>query len=305
MTTNSTNSTNSMKTITSHDAQALFTRVDITSFAFSNGVPTDCDIVFDLRKLPNPAEHEELRACNGTDASVIASITTSSFKFDTFFASLTEELRSLLEKVHLSGKRTAKVGLGCHAGIHRSVYCATRVGSWIEAQTEIVVCSKTRHRDCFVDSANPMGFEAVRPRASSAPAQLERNDAVAAPALRTVRRATTVPILLGVVPVDTVWTSVYDTETGLHQTVCKSNNSCSTALLLNGCLGKKKGLALRRSQTMGHKGTTDLTASIVKTPHHHRTGSPTKMCSPTKTCGISNLSLQFDVATLMEAAPAN
>lgn len=44
--------------------------VNLLSFGFKYGVPLDADLVFDMRILPNPHWHEELRVLTGQDDAV-------------------------------------------------------------------------------------------------------------------------------------------------------------------------------------------------------------------------------------------
>ena len=44
--------------------------VNIVSFGFKHGIPSDADLVFDVRFLPNPFYVPELKAHNGTEKEV-------------------------------------------------------------------------------------------------------------------------------------------------------------------------------------------------------------------------------------------
>jgi len=48
------------------------------SFGFKHSVPRDADFVFDVRCLPNPHWHQELRPLTGKDAAVTAFLEKSS-----------------------------------------------------------------------------------------------------------------------------------------------------------------------------------------------------------------------------------
>ena len=44
--------------------------VTILSFGFKHGIPADADLVFDVRFLPNPYYHEDMRYLTGMDKAV-------------------------------------------------------------------------------------------------------------------------------------------------------------------------------------------------------------------------------------------
>ena len=44
--------------------------VTVLSFGFKNGIPSDADLVFDVRFLPNPYYVDELKTKTGNDKEV-------------------------------------------------------------------------------------------------------------------------------------------------------------------------------------------------------------------------------------------
>jgi len=91
------------------------------SFAFKKGVPSEADIVFDLRCLPNPHYEPLLRDLSGKDAPVAEYL--SRFPEVT---QMMEDIKSYLEKwlpryLH-DGRSYLTVAIGCTGGQHRSVY---------------------------------------------------------------------------------------------------------------------------------------------------------------------------------------
>ena len=44
--------------------------VTVMSFGFKNGIPSDADLVFDVRFLPNPFSIDELKHKTGNDREV-------------------------------------------------------------------------------------------------------------------------------------------------------------------------------------------------------------------------------------------
>ena len=96
------------------------------SFGFKFGVPTDLDLLFDVRFLRNPNYVEELAPQTGEDAAVGAFI-ASDASFAPFFAKVTDLLQYLLPRYLAEGKTQLTVGIGCTGGRHRSVYVARRL----------------------------------------------------------------------------------------------------------------------------------------------------------------------------------
>lgn len=95
-------------------------RVLLVSFGYKYGVPTDTDIVLDVRFLPNPFFVEELRALDGTDPAV-ARYVLDRDETQEFLALTTALLDFSLPLYVREGKHYLTVGLGCTGGRHRSV----------------------------------------------------------------------------------------------------------------------------------------------------------------------------------------
>jgi len=95
-------------------------RVLLLSFGYKYGLPTDTDIVLDVRFLPNPFFVEELRVLDGTDPAV-ARYVLERTETQEFLALTTALLDFALPLYIREGKRYLTVGLGCTVGRHRSV----------------------------------------------------------------------------------------------------------------------------------------------------------------------------------------
>ena len=95
-------------------------RVLFLSFGYKYGLPTDTDIVLDVRFLPNPFFVEELRALDGTDPAV-ARYVLERTETQEFLALTTALLDFALPLYVREGKRYLTVGVGCTGGRHRSV----------------------------------------------------------------------------------------------------------------------------------------------------------------------------------------
>ncbi|PLW82906.1 RNase adapter RapZ [Kineobactrum sediminis] len=98
----------------------------IQSFGFKRGVPTDADLVFDVRMLPNPHWVKELRLQNGLDQDVQAFLEAQPLT-DELFGSICQYLDQWLPHYRASNRSYMTVAIGCTGGQHRSVYLAARL----------------------------------------------------------------------------------------------------------------------------------------------------------------------------------
>ena len=97
----------------------------LVSFGYKRGVPTDVDMVLDVRVLPNPYYDEMLRPLPGTDETV------QSYVFSGQAVDLYGELRGLIRDVAQrslgSGRSSYAIAIGCTGGQHRSVAVVERL----------------------------------------------------------------------------------------------------------------------------------------------------------------------------------
>ena len=97
--------------------------VTVMSFGFKYGVPSNADLVFDVRFLPNPYFVPELKAFTGKDPRVAAYVVDrpDTWEFLDHAAGL---LAFLLPRYQKEGKSYLTVAIGCTGGKHRSVAIA-------------------------------------------------------------------------------------------------------------------------------------------------------------------------------------
>ena len=117
--------------------------ISTTSFGFKNGVPTDADLVFDVRFLPNPHFVPEFRKLTGRHPKV-AKYVRSFPQTKEFLDKTTEMLKFLLPYYIDEGKSYLTVAFGCTGGQHRSVFIAEEMKKRLAAAGHRV---KTVHRD--------------------------------------------------------------------------------------------------------------------------------------------------------------
>jgi UPF0042 nucleotide-binding protein len=100
--------------------------VYITSFGFRHGLPPDCDLVFDVRFLPNPNYIPKFKQLTGRNPAVARYI-RSFPQTDEFIARITDLLTYLLPHYIREGKSYLTIGFGCTGGHHRSVMIADQI----------------------------------------------------------------------------------------------------------------------------------------------------------------------------------
>ncbi|HMD40276.1 MAG TPA: RNase adapter RapZ [Candidatus Acidoferrum sp.] len=117
--------------------------VSMVSFGYKYGVPTDSDLVFDVRFLPNPHFVPSLRRYTGKDPKVRKYI--ESFPQTGQFLRRIEGLLVYLIPHYIrEGKSYLTISFGCTGGKHRSVMLAEQVKKSLEKRG---YSTKVIHRD--------------------------------------------------------------------------------------------------------------------------------------------------------------
>lgn len=104
--------------------------VNIVSFGFKRGIPLDCDLVFDVRFMPNPFYEENLKQKTGKEKEV-ADYALSCKSSQLFLEKLKDMLMHLLPLYAEEGKNSLVVGIGCTGGKHRSVAVAEELKNFL------------------------------------------------------------------------------------------------------------------------------------------------------------------------------
>ncbi len=113
------------------------------SFGFKRGVPTDADLVFDVRMLPNPHWVKELRLQTGLDEDVRNFLEAQPMTGE-LFEDIHGYLERWLPRYRDSNRSYMTVALGCTGGQHRSVYLADRLYRSYRGQFQDI---HLRHRE--------------------------------------------------------------------------------------------------------------------------------------------------------------
>lgn len=118
--------------------------ITVQSFGFKYGIPSESDIVFDVRFLKNPHFEEALRGMTGLDEDVYRYV-FSDRRTGEFLKRIKPLLSFLIPNYIREGKKFLTVSIGCTGGKHRSVAVAKFVGEYIMKKTSQKVYVK--HRD--------------------------------------------------------------------------------------------------------------------------------------------------------------
>ena len=117
--------------------------INVVSFGFKHGIPTDADFVLDVRCLPNPYWVESLRDKTGLDQEVEDYV----FSFDNS-KKLLEKLIGMLDFLNplyiKEGKSQVVIAIGCTGGNHRSVAIAEALAKHFKRHWDNV---SVNHRD--------------------------------------------------------------------------------------------------------------------------------------------------------------
>jgi UPF0042 nucleotide-binding protein len=115
----------------------------VGSFGFKYGVPSNTDLVFDVRFLPNPHFEPALCAFTGCDARVAQYVLENTVGRN-FLKHLLEFLSVLMPLYEQEGKSYLTISIGCTGGKHRSVAIAEKVEQHLLHLGYPVIC---KHRD--------------------------------------------------------------------------------------------------------------------------------------------------------------
>lgn len=121
--------------------------ITVVSFGFKYGIPSDADLVFDVRFLQNPFYIAELKPLTGNDKEVYDYVMNSSGA-EEFMERLTGMIKFLIPRYREEGKNQLVIGIGCTGGKHRSVTIANAL---YNALNNLDYGLKVEHRDIQKD----------------------------------------------------------------------------------------------------------------------------------------------------------
>lgn len=129
------------------DYKSLF--ITVLSFGFKYGIPSDSDLVFDVRFLPNPYYVEELRPKSGNDKEIQDYVLQFKESHE-FLDKLKDMVEFLIPNYIIEGKNQLVISIGCTGGKHRSVTLANELYKSLSANKEYGL--KIEHRDIEKDA---------------------------------------------------------------------------------------------------------------------------------------------------------
>ena len=133
--------------VQNQDYKSLF--ITVVSFGFKYGIPTDADLVFDVRFLPNPYYVEALRPKTGNDRE-IQDFVMGHPEAGQFLDKLEDMVKFLIPNYITEGKTQLVIGIGCTGGKHRSVTLANAL--YQKLCNEKAYGIKIEHRDIQKDA---------------------------------------------------------------------------------------------------------------------------------------------------------
>jgi UPF0042 nucleotide-binding protein len=123
--------------------------ITVLSFGFKYGIPSDADLVFDVRFLPNPYYIDELKPKTGNDQEIQDYVMGFEVANE-FLNKLEEMIRFLIPNYIAEGKNQLVIAIGCTGGKHRSVTLANKLYERLAHDNEYGL--KVEHRDIQKDS---------------------------------------------------------------------------------------------------------------------------------------------------------
>ncbi len=123
--------------------------ITVLSFGFKYGIPSDADLVFDVRFLPNPYYIEDLRPQSGNDPEVRDYVMKND-KAGIFLKQLVDMVEFLIPNYIMEGKTQLVIGIGCTGGKHRSVTLANELYEALEKTDNYGI--RIEHRDIGKDT---------------------------------------------------------------------------------------------------------------------------------------------------------
>ena len=122
--------------------------VNLLSFGFKFGIPIDADFVFDVRILPNPHWHPELRAKTGQDKEV-ADFFADFAEVEEMQQDIYQFLNRWLPGFLHNNRHTVTIAIGCTGGKHRSVFITEKLYSELSKSLPAELQVMVKHREKF------------------------------------------------------------------------------------------------------------------------------------------------------------
>lgn len=122
--------------------------INISSFGFKYGIPSEIDVMFDVRFIPNPYYVPSLKKLSGNNKKVVDFIFRHEIASE-FVDSVHILLRSMVKGYINEGKYHLNIAFGCTGGHHRSVAIANAVAEKFKKDGMRV---RVNHRDMVLQN---------------------------------------------------------------------------------------------------------------------------------------------------------
>lgn len=126
------------------DDGPLRLRLNLVSFGFKYGLPTDANFVADMRFVPNPHWVPKLRPHTGLDSAVSRYVLGREGVMD-FVETYARMLEPVFEGYLRENKHYATIAIGCTGGKHRSVAVTEELARRLRLLDQVTV--EVKHRD--------------------------------------------------------------------------------------------------------------------------------------------------------------
>jgi len=120
--------------------------VTLMSFGYKYSVPTEANLIFDIRFLPNPYYELALRPLTGLHQAVVDYV----FHYpeaQTTFATIAETTGFFLTQYRQERRGQVTIAIGCTGGQHRSVAFVEKLAQHLSPSTELPWRIRVNHRE--------------------------------------------------------------------------------------------------------------------------------------------------------------
>lgn len=121
--------------------------INVISFGFKYGTPIECDLIFDVRFIPNPYYIGTMRKQTGKNA-LVRDYVLGFRETKEFLKKIYDMLEFLIPNYIKEGKSQLVIGIGCTGGRHRSVAISEELFAYLSGNEHRVVID---HRDIEKD----------------------------------------------------------------------------------------------------------------------------------------------------------
>ena len=129
-------------------------QIRVESFGFKHGLPTDADLMFDVRFLPNPNYDREIGHLDGNCAPVIDYVMQNPVTQE-FLDKLSDLIYFCVPHYEAEGKSYLTIAIGCTGGRHRSVVLTNWLANGLLERGFIAAAS---HRDLDRSASEAKNF---------------------------------------------------------------------------------------------------------------------------------------------------